>query len=181
MITSLDICMYHIDDAFVRDRQIKPLKIMKPDWRYLTCATIGFSCPRMYDFKEWRAKYGASRGVGKDEGAILNQHKSLSIGKVKSYGSITCIQTSAGLGAQGSPVFNELGKCWGFLINSYRDVPQKLEEITVPDPLKMPGGGKLNAVPETTKEMRKRKKKEKKKEKKRREKERKKREKEKIK
>ena len=73
-------------------------------------------------------------------------------------------------------------QCWGFLINSYRDTPQKLnEDVHVPDPLKMPGGGKLNAIPETTKEMRKRKKKEKKKEKKRREKERKKREKDKAK
>ena len=126
---------------------------MKPDWRYLTVATIGYSSPRLYDFKEWRAKYGQSRGVGKDEGAILNSHKSLSIGKVKSYGSITCIQTSAGLGAQGSPVFNELGKCWGFLINSYYDIPQKLtNDISLPDPLKMPGGGKLSDVPLTTKE-----------------------------
>lgn len=90
-IPSLDICLYHIDDNFIKDRAIKPLKIMKPDWRYLTVATIGFSCPRLYDFKEWRAKYGQSRGVGKDESAILNQHKALSIGKVKSYGSITCI------------------------------------------------------------------------------------------
>ena len=96
MIPSLDICLYHINDNFVKDRAIRPLKIMKPDWRYLTCASIGYSCPRLYDFKEWRAKYGASRGVGKDEGAILSQHKALSIGRVKSYGSITCIQTSAG-------------------------------------------------------------------------------------
>lgn len=145
MLPSLDICLYHIEDQFVKDRSIKPLRIMKPDWRYLTCAHIGFSNPRMYDYKEWKAKYGQSRGVGKDEGAILNQHKALSIGRVKSYGSITCIQSSAGLGAQGSPVFNELGKCWGFLINSYRDIPPKLsEEISIPDPLRLPGGGKLN-------------------------------------
>ncbi len=68
------------------------------------------------------------------------------------------------------------------MINSYRDIPPKLnDEAYVPDPLKLPGGGKLNEVPMTTKEMRKRKKKERKKEKKRREKERKKREKEKAK
>lgn len=64
----------------------------------------------------------------REEGAILNQHKQLSVGKVKSYGSITCIQTTAGLGAQGSPVFNELGKCWGLLIGSYNDIPAKIAE-----------------------------------------------------
>ena len=102
--------------------------MMKPDWRYLNCASIGFSCPRKLETKEWRAKYGQSRGVGKDEGQTISQHKLLSIGKVKSYGSITCIQNSAGIGAQGSPVFNELGKCWGFLLRSYNDVPPKAND-----------------------------------------------------
>ena len=83
---------------------------------------------------------------------------------------------TAGVGAQGSPVFNELGKCWGLVIGSYNDIPAKMvEEVHVPDPLKMPGGGKLADVPLTTKEMKRKRRKDKKREKKRREKERKKR------
>lgn len=83
---------------------------------------------------------------------------------------------TAGVGAQGSPVFNELGKCWGLVIGSYNDIPAKMaEEVHVPDPLKMPGGGKLAEVPLTTKEMKRKRRKDKKREKKRREKERKKR------
>ena len=104
----------------------------------------------------------------------MSQHKQLSVGKVKSYGSITCVQTTAGLGAQGSPVFNELGKCWGLLINCYNDIPAKMgEDVHVPDPLKMPGGGKLESVPLTSREMKRKRRKDKKREKKRREKERK--------
>ncbi len=65
------------------------------------------------------------------------------------------------------------------MIGSYNDIPTKMaEEVHVPDPLKMPGGGKLAEVPLTTKEMKRKRRKEKKREKKRREKERKKREKE---
>ena len=99
MLPSLDICLFEVNDSWLRDRQIKSLKMMKPDWRYLTCASVGFSCPRMLEYKEWRAKYGQSKGVGKDEGCMISQHKMLSVGKVKSYGSVTCIQNSAGLGS----------------------------------------------------------------------------------
>jgi len=155
--------------------------MMKPDWRYLNVASIGFCCPRALPFRAWRTKYGQSRGVPREEGAFMSQHKQLCIGKVKSYGSVTCIQTTAGLGAQGSPVFNELGKCWGLLIGSYNDVPAKMaDDVHVPDPLKMPGGGKLAEVPLTTRELKRKRRKEKKREKKRREKERKKREKERL-
>ena len=91
MLPSLDICLFEVNDTWLKERQIKALKMMKPDWRYLTAASIGFSCPRLLEFKEWRAKYGQSKGVGKDEGCMISQHKMLSIGKVKSYGSVTCI------------------------------------------------------------------------------------------
>lgn len=72
MLPSLDICLFAIDSAWLKDRDISPLKIMKPDWRYLTAASIGFSCPRVLEFKEWRQKYGQSRGVCKDESNMLN-------------------------------------------------------------------------------------------------------------
>ena len=48
-------------------------------------------------------------------------------------------------------------------------------DVHIPDPLKMPGGAKLQDVPLTTKEIKRKRRKEKKREKKRREKERKKR------
>ncbi len=57
---------------------------------------------------------------------MIGYHKTLSVGKVKSYGSNTCIQSSVGQGAQGSPVFNELGRCWGILIGSHDDIPSKV-------------------------------------------------------
>ena len=53
-------------------------------------------------------------------------------------------------------------------------------DVSIPDPLKMPGGGKLADVPLTTRELKKKRRKDKKREKKRREKERKKREKERL-
>ena len=103
----------------------------------------------------------------------------LSIGRVKSYGSVTCIQNSVGSGAQGSPVFNELGKCWGLILKSYNDVPLKVnEEISIPNPLNMPGGGRASDIPLTAKEMKKKKRKDKKREKKRKDKEKKKKDKE---
>jgi len=58
MNPSLDICLFHVDPNFLKERDIKVMRIMKPDWRYLTTATIGFSCPRAMDFKDWRSKYG---------------------------------------------------------------------------------------------------------------------------
>ena len=36
-----------------------------------------------------------------------------------------------GLGSQGSPVFSELGKCWGFVITCHNDLPDKLLDPTV--------------------------------------------------
>jgi hypothetical protein len=71
--------------------------------------------------------------VPKEEMQFFGQHKTISIGKVKSYGSNTCVQSSVGLGAQGSPVFNELGRCWGILTGSLNDLPQKVTPL--PDTL----------------------------------------------
>ena len=75
MTPSLDICLFNIDSNWLKDRQIRGLRMMKPDWRYLNMATIGFSCPRSLQFKEWRTKYGQTRGQSRSEGAILSQHK----------------------------------------------------------------------------------------------------------
>lgn len=72
---------------------------MKPDWRYLTCASVGFSNPRILDYHTWRARYGCSKNVGKDENGMLNTNKVVSLGRVKSYGSVTCIINCVGLGA----------------------------------------------------------------------------------
>ncbi len=72
-----------------------------------------------------RNKYGCSRGVTKDDWQVLTPNKLCSFGKVKSYGSITTIMNCLGLGSQGSPVFNEMGKCWGMVINSYTDIPER--------------------------------------------------------
>jgi hypothetical protein len=47
---------------------------------------------------------------------------------VKSYGSITTIISSLTRGAQGSPVFSELGKCWGIVVSCHNDLPEKLNE-----------------------------------------------------
>lgn len=49
----------------------------------------------------------------------------MSFGRVKSYGSVTTLVNCVGSGAQGSPCFNELGKCWGFIVNSHNDIPEK--------------------------------------------------------
>ena len=134
MLPSLDICLYSIDNLWLKERQITPIKIMKPDWRYLNCVSIGFSCPRYLQNTDWKQKYGQSKGVPKDESIFFNQHKTLSVGRVKAYGPNTCIQSNAGVGAQGSPVFNELGRCWGILIGSHHDVPPKSSnEPLIPD------------------------------------------------
>lgn len=54
MLPSLDFCLFNIEALWLRERNIAPLKIMKPDWRYLTCGSIGYSCPRVLEFNEWR-------------------------------------------------------------------------------------------------------------------------------
>ena len=70
----------------------------------------------------------------KDESIFFGQHKTLTLGRVKAYGPNTCIQSNVGVGAQGSPVFNELGRCWGILIGSHNDIPQKVNtEPLIPD------------------------------------------------
>ncbi len=72
-----------------------------------------------------RNKYGCSKNVTKNEWQLLTPNKLCSFGKVKSYGSVTTVINSLGLGSQGSPVFNEMGKCWGMIINSYTDIPER--------------------------------------------------------
>jgi hypothetical protein len=104
---------------------------MKPDSRYLNMVSIGFSVPRtdFSDIREYRNKYGCSKGVTRNETLVLSANKCASLGKVKSYGSITSVINCVGLGAQGSPCFNELGKCWGFLINSHTDIPERWSSL----------------------------------------------------
>jgi hypothetical protein len=63
--------------------------------------------------------------VTKNSWLLLSPNKLASFGKVKSYGSLTTILNSVGPGAQGSPVFNELGKCWGIIVNSHTDLPER--------------------------------------------------------
>ena len=58
---------------------------------------------------------------------MISMHKTASIGVAKSYSSITTIVNSVGVGAQGSPCFNELGRCWGFIISSHNDIPDKVK------------------------------------------------------
>ena len=99
MLPSLDICLYEISNQWLKERNIPPCKIMKPDWRYLNCVSIGFTSPQVSDVNHWRQKYGQSKGVPKDESHLIGYHKTLSVGKVKSYGSNTCIQSSVGQGA----------------------------------------------------------------------------------
>jgi hypothetical protein len=53
--------------------------------------TVGFNSPAELDFKDWRQRYGCSKGVPKNESLTINIDKSVSIGRVKSYGSITSI------------------------------------------------------------------------------------------
>ena len=72
MIPSLDVCLYHINTAWLRERNINPIKIMKPDWRYLTCASIGFINPKVYEIKDWKIKYGSSNGVPRDESLLVS-------------------------------------------------------------------------------------------------------------
>ena len=73
---------------------------MKPDSRYTCIASIGFNLPQHeLDQREYRTKYGCSKGISKNENLILSLHKCVSLGKVKSYGSITTIINSLGQGA----------------------------------------------------------------------------------
>jgi hypothetical protein len=98
----------------------------KPDSRYTRLFSLGFSLPRadFRDLREYKNKYGCSRGVTRNETLVLSVNKAVSLGVVRSYGSITTVVNSAGTGAQGSPCFNELGKCWGFLVNAHPDIPE---------------------------------------------------------
>ncbi|CDW89156.1 UNKNOWN [Stylonychia lemnae] len=126
MIPSLDMAIFDIDQQFLKDRQIKVIDYMKPDSRYQTMVSIGFSTPIPdQDIREYKIKYGCSKGVSKNENLMISMHKTASFGKVKSYGSVTTVVNSAGVGSQGSPCFNEMGKCWGFMIGSHNDVPDK--------------------------------------------------------
>ena len=72
-----------------------------------------------------------SKAVSKDEILMINTGKSASFGKVKSYGPVSTLLNSIGKGAQGSPVFNEIGKCWGLVVSCLNDIPDKNEEEIV--------------------------------------------------
>jgi len=128
MFPSLDMVVFNIDKQFLKASKIKVVDLMKPDSRFLTMASIGYSQPKELDYKEWRHKYGCSRNVSRVESVTVNPNKAVSLGKVKSYGSITTVINSVGQGSQGSPCFNELGKCWGFLVGSHNDIPPKPTE-----------------------------------------------------
>ena len=126
MLPSLDMAVFDIDQQFLKSRQIKALDTMRQDSRYVNFASIGFSIPHSgIDFRDYRLKYGQSQGISKNENLMTSLHKCASLGRVKSYGSITTVVNSVGVGAQGSPCFSELGKCWGFIISSHNDVPDK--------------------------------------------------------
>jgi len=102
---------------------------MRPDHRYCTVATIGYNLPVKRGDKEYSVKYGASKIIPKSDEELLNPHKSVSVGRVKSYGSITAILNSAGVGASGSPCINELGYVWGFMTGSHNDVPMRNKDL----------------------------------------------------
>jgi len=89
-------------------------------------ASIGFNQPIVLENGDWRKRYSCSKSVSKDERLTVNQHKSISYGRVKSYGSVTTIVNSLSQGSQGSPVFSELGKAWGIVICSHNDLPDKM-------------------------------------------------------
>ena len=73
---------------------------MKPDSRYTNMCSIGYSLPQTdLDLREYRTKYGQSKGISKNENLMVSPHKTASFGKVKSYGSITTILNSLGCGS----------------------------------------------------------------------------------
>ena len=88
---------------FLKERGIKQVETCsKPDSRYTNMLSIGYSLPKQSgidDFKDYRNKYGCSRGVTRNEHLVLSPNKCASFGKVKSYGSITTVVNSVGLGA----------------------------------------------------------------------------------
>jgi hypothetical protein len=129
LFPSLDFTVLDIPDQdFLRSRQLKGLETAPPDPRYLSCVSVTFSVPlpaTPHTTFAHKLTYACSKGVTKNPWLLLSPNKSLSLGRVKSYGSVTTVITSAGLGAQGSPVFNELGKCWGFLVGAHSDLPER--------------------------------------------------------
>ena len=54
---SLDMAMYEIDNLWLKEKQIKSIKFCKPDSRYMSMGTIGFSQPRILENSEWRKRY----------------------------------------------------------------------------------------------------------------------------
>ena len=58
MVPSLDVSLYQINNSWLKERNVNPIKIMKPDWRYLTCVSVGFINPRIIELKDWKIKYG---------------------------------------------------------------------------------------------------------------------------
>jgi hypothetical protein len=69
---------------------------MKPDSRYHNMAAIGYCMPEEVEFKKWKKRYGVSKAVSRNENLMLSRNKLLSLGKVKSYGSVTTVVCSSG-------------------------------------------------------------------------------------
>ena len=98
LLPSLDTCLFDVDPRFLKERDIKAIDTAKPDSRFTNMVSIGFSLPRseLLDMREYKNKYGCSRGVTRDENLVISPNKCASFGRVKSYGSVTTIVNCLG-------------------------------------------------------------------------------------
>ena len=124
---SIDIAFSDISPNYINNKKIGHVKVISPDHSYWDFGLIGFQEPYEIDFQDYKYIYGCSKWVLKDSNHYLNSDKSLSIGKVRSYGAITTVTWSASIGGAGSPWINELGQAWGIVLNCHYDTP-KLED-----------------------------------------------------
>ena len=124
---SVDIAFSDISPNYLSSKKIGHIKIMSPDHSYWDFGLIGFQEPYEIDFNDYKYIYGWSKCVIRDSNHFINSDKSLSIGKVRSYGAITTVTWSAGIGGAGSPCVNELGHTWGIAVSWHYDTP-KLDE-----------------------------------------------------
>ena len=58
MLPILDVTLFTINNNWLKQRNINPVKIMKPDWRYLACVSVGFINPRIIELGDWKIRYG---------------------------------------------------------------------------------------------------------------------------
>ena len=121
---SVDIAFSDISPNYLSQKSIGSIRCIKPDHSYWDFAMIGYQEPYDLDFQDYKHIYGCSKWVTKDSNHFINKDKSLSLGKVRSYGAITTVTCSAGLGGIGSPCVNELGQAWGIAIGSHMDTPK---------------------------------------------------------